>query len=290
MSALRLQQHDGRAVTLHHGDDALLCRYVYASAVPANESPRPYFHPLNSLAGDTLTNFRPNDHPWHHALSLTLNSVDGWNFWGGPSRRPADGYQWRADHGMQQHVAWRQLACSPTTATIAHTLEWRSPGETLLHEERTLDFTLDAPAGAWTLRWRSTLANATTRALTLGNPHSLGGLPGSHYTGLQFRGARELLDDHLDPTIGISAEGDLEGEKAVHGASARWMEWRGQLDGTLHRVKLHFENAAGPLPWFVRRGYPLAAFSFHAEANYTLPVGASLALDHTLTFSTPTVL
>jgi hypothetical protein len=278
-------EHAGSAVTVFAGD-AVLLRYVYVPTTPANESPRPYAHPVNTLAGDTLTNFRPNDHPWHHALSFTLNQVSGANFWGGPTCRRDEGYKWRDDHGSQRHLAWTEMAADGATAVLAHALAWQRLDETLIHEERTLQFALDADAAAstWSLRWRSRLLNVSGRALTLGNPHSHGGMVGSHYNGLQFRGARELLDDHLDPTIKVVAEGGLEGIAAVHGASARWMEWHGQFDGSLRRVRIRFENNSGPLPWFVRRNYPLAAFPLQAEADLVLAPGATLFADHTLTF------
>lgn len=285
MSILRLQHDIGRAVTLFAGD-RLLSRYVYAPETEAKESPKPYFHPVNSLAGDTLTNFRPNDHPWHHALSFTLNNVSGANFWGGPTCLKPDGYKWRDDHGVQQHIAWTKLEAHGNTATLAHTLEWRRLGEVIFREERTL--TINVTARAWALHWRSRLVNATGRVLSLGNPASNGGLAGSHYTGLQFRGARELLDDHLDPTIKIVAEGGLEGIPAVHGASARWMEWHGQLDETLRRVIIRFENNTGPLHWFVRRNYPLAAFPVQFDQNLEVAAGADLNFDHTITFTSLT--
>lgn len=284
MSTLRLQHETGRAVTLFVGD-GLLCRYVYVPEVEAKESPKPYFHPVNSLAGDTLTNFRPNDHPWHHALSFTLNNVSGANFWGGPTCLREDGYKWRDDHGSQQHIAWGKLETADDTAVLAHSLEWRRLTETIFREERSLEITVNASAHAWSLRWRSRLTNVSGRVLSLGNPHSHGGLAGSHYAGLQFRGARELLDDHLDPTIKVVAEGGLEGVPAVHGAAARWMEWHGQLDETLHRVIVRFENNPGPLHWFVRRNYPLAAFPTQFDQNLEVPVGGTLDFDHTLTFT-----
>jgi len=112
---LRLEHVPGSAVTVFAGE-ALLLRYVYAPTTPANESPRPYAHPVNTLAGDTLTNFRPNDHPWHHALSFTLNQVSGANFWGGPTCRRDEGYKWRDDHGSQHHVAWTALEATGATA------------------------------------------------------------------------------------------------------------------------------------------------------------------------------
>jgi hypothetical protein len=62
------------------------------------------------------------------------------------------------------------------------------------------------------------------------------------------------------------------------------MEWHGQLDGSLTRVRLRFENNRGPLPWFVRRNYPLAAFPLQFDQNLELAAGAELVADHTLTF------
>jgi hypothetical protein len=292
MSSLRLQHEAGRAATIFAnqagGTDALLCRYVYMSAEAANESPRPYFHPVKSLAGDTLTNFRPNDHPWHHGLSLTITQASGANFWGGPTCRREDGYKWRDDHGTQQHTTWRTLEASGAVATLAHALEWRTPTELMFTEEREIRIALNAAARSWSLQWRSALRNATTRELVLGNPQSVGGLAGSHYTGLQFRGARELLDEHYDDAIKIVAEGGLAGEKAVHGAATNWMEWHGQSDTTLNRVVIRFANNTGPLHWFLRRaGYPLTAFPFQYDRDLLLAPGAALALDHTLTFTNP---
>ncbi|MBL9188489.1 MAG: PmoA family protein [Opitutaceae bacterium] len=279
-------------LTLHHephqhveisAGGVVLFRYVYAPDTPAGESPRPYVHPLRSLAGDTLTNFRPNDHPWHHALSLTLTSVAGINFWGGPSHRNEGGYQWRDDHGAQVHRAWPTL----TAEKLEERLDWCDPrsGTVLLHEHRELTPALIP--GGWSLRWTSELFNAAGRDLALENYHSLGGLAGSHYTGLQFRGARDLLDQHGDATIGIAAEDGLAGEAAVHGALAHWMEWSCQHDGSLRRTRIRFENLSGPLPWFVRAKNPLAAFAFHREKSHPLPAGGTLRLDHLLSFTTP---
>lgn len=281
---IQLEHEANRAVSLFSGG-RLLCRYVYAPESPVIESPKPYFHPLNSLAGDTLTNFRPNDHPWHHGLSLTLNTVSGINFWGGPTYVRDSGYQWLPNHGAQRHLAWVQLQAMGATVALAHTLEWRHAEEILFREDRSLQIHVDEGAQVWSLRWLSKLTNVSGRVLTLGNPHSEGGLVGSHYTGLRFRGARELLDDHLDPAIKVVAEGGLEGVDAVHGSSARWMEWHGQLDGSLRRVVIRFENNSGPLQWFVRRNAPLAAFPAQFDRNLVVAAGAQLEFDHTLTFT-----
>lgn len=277
---LQLREDGDEAVEIHAGSVRLL-RYVHRPGTPADESPRPFAHPVCTLQGEVLTNLRPNDHRWHHGLSFTITSVDGVNFWGGPTHRAADGYQWRGDHGRQAHVGWR----SRTAERLAHALEWTDgAGGVLLREERALSFTA-GPANTWTLRWQASLENVAGRPLVLGNYASLGGLKGSHYTGLQFRGARDLLDEHHDAGIGIWADGGLSGEAAIHGAATRWLEWRGQKDGSQRRVTIRFTNHAGPQHWFVRRGNPLVALPFQYDRDLLLPPAGILPIDHTLSFS-----
>src|SRR6185503_13810634 len=122
-ASLQLRHEPHRFVEIATAGGQPLWRYVYLSGAPANEAPRPYAHPIWSPAGDVLTNFRPNDHPWHHGLSLTITSVDGVNFWGGPTHQAADGYQWRHDHGTQVHRAWPSLA----PERLEESLDWCEP-------------------------------------------------------------------------------------------------------------------------------------------------------------------
>jgi hypothetical protein len=259
-----------------------LLHYVYAPHTPANEATRPYMHPLHGPTGEVLTNFRPNDHPWHHGLSLTLTRVGDVNFWGGPSHRAEDGYKWRDDHGAQVHRQWkrREPGC------LGQALDWCNPGtgETLLHELRTIEITRHDDT-AWSLRWRSELLNVAGHALELGNYHASSGLAGSHYTGLQFRGARDLLDEHRDAAVMMRAATGAETPETIHGKLADWMEWDTQHDSTLRRTRIRFESLSGAIPWFVRRDYPLAAFAPHFDATLPLPAGHPLVLDHRLTFS-----
>jgi hypothetical protein len=278
---LQLRHEEGHCVEITTDAGALLWRYVYNPDTPPGESPRPYAHPVCSLDGDVLTNFRPNDHPWHHGLSMTLTSVNGVNFWGGPSYRAVEGYQWREDHGVQRHQAWESL----TPARMEEWIGWcdGKSGETMLRERRVLETTLSRDA--WSLRWSSELFNTTPHKLLLDNYHSGGGLAGSHYTGLQFRGARDLLDEHGDAAIGVIAEGGRNGETAVHGEPARWMEWACQHDTSLRRTRIRFENPSGPLPWFVRAKNPVAAFAFHREVAQPIGEGHVLRLSHLLTFT-----
>ena len=73
---MRLVHEVGEAVELRNGR-GLLFRYVYESGVDPAESPKPYFHPLRTLAGEELTLFRPHDHPWHTGLAMTSAYLSG---------------------------------------------------------------------------------------------------------------------------------------------------------------------------------------------------------------------
>lgn len=268
-----------KTVDVRVADGALLFRYTYNPDTPVDESPRPYLHPLCTCRGALLTNFRPNDHRWHHGLSFTLTAVEKDNFWGGPSYRPEDGYQWRADHGRQIHREWSSLEPD----LLEHRIDWHGvDGAKRLEEQRILEVTVEGE-NAWSLRWKAELKNVSGRALVFSQYQSGGKLRGSHYTGLQFRGARDLLDEHGDSAIGIFNAAGVQGD-AVHGAASEWMEWRGQKDETQQRVRVRFANNTGSLHWFVRRPLPLVAFPFHYDSDLTLAAGASLIVDHSLTF------
>ncbi|MCF3650260.1 PmoA family protein [Synoicihabitans lomoniglobus] len=278
-SALEIRETETGRLAVAPVGGGELWSYAYRPGTPANESPRPFMHPLHTRHGDVLTNWRPNDHPWHHGLSFTLTSVNGVNFWGGPSHRAADGYQWRQDHGVQQHDEW----LLKTPARLVQRLTWldsQPDAAVVLTEERTLATTLRDDG--WTLQWISRLTNPGSFDLRCDNYHSLGGLDGSHYSGLQFRGARGLLDQHGDATIRVVGEGGQTELEALHGHTSNWVEWHAQHDGSLRRTRLRFESKSGPLPWFVRPNDPMVAWAPHRENAWIIPAGETRELDHEL--------
>jgi hypothetical protein len=50
----------GRLIAGH--EDRALFEYVFEAALPPELSPRPYFHPVHSLAGVRLKDQQPGDH------------------------------------------------------------------------------------------------------------------------------------------------------------------------------------------------------------------------------------
>ena len=277
----QLNDHNDRTVTLN-ADGANLFEYHYRNDIPAGEAPKPYFHPIRTLAGNTVTLYRPTDHPWHHALCMTITNVSGHNFWGGKTYESGEGYRAKSDHGRQIHTGWEKLEADGGGASMRESLDWvTNDGDCLFKEKRSVAVPpIDETSGFYIMDFEIDLENVAGRRLTLGNYHSSQGLEGSHYTGLHFRSIRGFFGARG----GIFAAGGLSGEKAVHRSAAPWMALAGHHDTTLDGSTLIFIDQPGnpdyPNHWFIREGQVQAAFPFQYAENLELPPGDHLRLRH----------
>ncbi|MEO3747214.1 PmoA family protein [Plantactinospora sp. B5E13] len=84
----------------------IVAGYVVAPEIDPRWGPRPYLHPVRTLAGVTVTDTLPEDHRWHLGVSVALQDVSGTNLWGGRTYVRDTGYTWRDDHGQITHDAW----------------------------------------------------------------------------------------------------------------------------------------------------------------------------------------
>jgi len=269
---LTITHHPGDAVTLAYGATTLF-RYVYAPDTAARESPKPYFHPIHTLAGHLVTDYRPPDHVWHTGVCMTLVSVSGENFWGGPTYVHGSGYVQRDNHGRQVHQAWLRIECDARSAALTERLRWVSQaGETLLTEEREIAVSaVDAVAGWYALDFTSRLTNATERTLHLGSP-TTEGRPLAGYGSLFWRGPQAFRGG------AVLAAGGAGGPEMM-GERSPWLAYIEQHDGgdggngasaTL-LFRDHPDNPRYPTPWYVRND-PFAAvsFAFVFDAQYPL--------------------
>lgn len=267
----------GRHLDVRHGD-TLLFRYVYVSDAPQVESPRPYFHPLRTLAGDTVTIFRPHDHLWHHGLSMTFANLSGENFWGGATYVPDRGYAQLDNNGRIDHEAWDRL---DPAGPMEERLAWiTQAGERWLEERRTIELVdVDTGCEHWTLGLGFELRNVSGRPLEFGSP-TTAGRPMAGYGGLFWRGPRSFLGGT------ILAAGGLEGPD-VMGRPAAWLAFVGRHDGSARASTLvladHPENLRYPNKWFVRTDpYACASWSFMFDETHTLAPDGCLALRYAL--------
>ncbi|MGW0505558.1 DUF6807 domain-containing protein [Micromonospora sp. NPDC003241] len=251
-----------------------VARYVLAPDLDATHGPRPYLHPVRTLAGVPVTDALPADHVWHLGASLAVQDVDGTNLWGGRTYVRDVGYTWRGDHGRIVHAGWEHRADD----RLDHRLHWGDPsGAVLLTERRTLTASaLPAPAdgmsdtgpeGAWRLEVTSTLTAPADRDVTLGSPATNGRPGGAGYGGFFWRavadGQPEVFSD------------SSTGEEQVNGGDEPWVAMRARAPGGA-AYTLVFSGLGPGDRWFVRTSmYPGVCVAFAFEETVTIPAGSS---------------
>jgi len=257
-----------------------LFQYVYNSQNPAIESPRPYFHPLKTLAGNEISLFRPYDHLWHVGLSMSMANLSDENFWGGPTyTREAAGYVQLANNGRMQHTAWQEIACEEETVRCTERLQWiTQSGAKWIDEERQIVINeIEPEAGYWSLDLSFRLLNVAQQPLLFGSP-TTEGRPEAGYGSLFWRGPRSFLHGKI-----LGAHG-LEGPTLM-GQPSPWLAFSGWHDGKREQSTILFIDQPGnpryPNKWFVRNDpYACVSCSFMFDEYYTLPPDEALNLTY----------
>ncbi|MET7295216.1 PmoA family protein [Streptomyces griseoloalbus] len=236
-------------------------RYVTRPELPARLSPRPYLHPVTTLAGTAVTELSPADHAHHLGVGVAVPDVEGFNFWGGRTYVRDRGPTELDNHGSQRHTAY-QLR---DPDGFVEELRWvAAPGE-LLRERRTVAAT-ELTDTAWALDLTFSLTNITSAPLSLGSP-ATNGRPGAAYGGFFWRARKE----ETAPDVFTAA---AEGEGEVHGRPADWLALAGST------WTLVFAGVTAPTrrdPWFVRTAeYPGVGSSLAHEDRLPVPPGETV--------------
>ncbi|MEU9307756.1 PmoA family protein [Streptomyces sp. NPDC048256] len=235
-----------------------VARYVTRPELPARLSPRPYLHPVTTLAGTAVTELSPADHTHHLGVGVAVPDVEGHNFWGGRTYVRDRGPTELDNHGAQRHGSF-QLR---DPDGFVEELRWVASGTELLRERRTVAAT-ELTDTAWALDFTFSLTNVTSGPLSIGSP-ATNGRPGAAYGGFFWRARKE------DAAPEVFTAG-AEGEASVHGARADWLALAGA------GWTLVFAGATAATrrdPWFVRTGeYPGVGSSLASEERLRIPPG-----------------
>ncbi|MFI1417836.1 PmoA family protein [Streptomyces sp. NPDC020731] len=236
-------------------------RYVTRPELPARLSPRPYLHPVTTLAGTAVTELSPADHAHHLGVGVAVPDVEGFNFWGGRTYVRDRGPTELDNHGSQRHTAY-QLR---DPDGFVEELRWMAaPGE-LLRERRTVAAT-ELTSTAWALDFTFSLTNVTSAPLSIGSP-ATNGRPQAAYGGFFWRARKE----ETAPDVFTAR---AEGESEVHGRPADWIAlagatWTLVLAGATEQTRQD--------PWFVRTAeYPGVGSSLAHAARLPLPPGETV--------------
>lgn len=249
-----------------------VAEYVVAPDIDPRWGPRPYLHPVRTLAGLPVTDTLPEDHRWHLGVSVAMQDVSGTNLWGGRTYVRDTGYTWLADHGRIVHDDWLRMVADDD-AGFAERLRWLDPtGAILLTEERTVsaEALVDRP-DAWLLDFAYTLSAPADRDVLLGSPATNGRPGGAGYGGFFWRVAP-------GQTRAFTATAD--GEEAVNGSTEPWLALVGAApEGALYT--LAFAGLSGGDHWFVRTGiYPGVCVALAFARPLPVPAGSGVRRRH----------
>ncbi|MEV0690218.1 PmoA family protein [Streptomyces sp. NPDC050388] len=236
-------------------------RYVSRPELPRRLSPRPYLHPVTTLAGTVVTELSPADHTHHLGVGVAVPDVEGHNFWGGRTYVRDRGPTELDNHGSQRHTSFPLR----DPDGFVEELRWIAAPDELLRERRTVTAT-ELTDTAWALDFTFSLTNATGLPLSIGSP-ATNGRPGAAYGGFFWRARKEATA----PDVFTAS---TEGEAAAHGRRADWLALAGA------RWTLVFAGATGPTrrdPWFVRTAeYPGVGSSLAHDERLPVPPGETV--------------
>src|SRR5690606_23407537 len=196
---------NGVPVLRRAADHVALSRYESGKGLPTIHSPRPYLHPVHSLAGVPLTESGPVDHRRHCGVSIAVADVNGTSHWGGRTYVTDVGPTLLPNHGRQTSTSTVVDPLSPNL--LLDTVVWTDEhGEPQLDERRRIGARL--LEDGWALEWRSTL-HAAHGPLEIRSP-ATNGRPGAGYGGVFWR-----LPIAASTRV-LSADG--EGQDQAHGS------------------------------------------------------------------------
>ena len=110
-------------------------------------SGKPYFHPVTIGGGPSLTNFKPEDHPWHYGLWFSWKYINGVNYW---EENRTSGQASGSTRWSTPVIDARPDGSARITMELTYA---RAPGEVDLTETRELLISAPAADGSYTIDW-----------------------------------------------------------------------------------------------------------------------------------------
>lgn len=174
---------------------------------------KPFFHPLTAN-GTSLTNFKPEDHPWHYGLWFSWKYINHANYW----------EEDRSTGNAEGATRWREPIIETHddgSAAIQLKLTYTNPSNRVdLMETRALKISAPKSDGSFTIDWRATFTAGIDGAILdrtplLGEPN---GKVNGGYAGLSLRMASAPLTMSVVCSTGLVTH--FESDRARPNASA----------------------------------------------------------------------
>lgn len=214
----------------------------------ARANPKPFFHPLATPDGATLTADRPSDHAWHHGLWFSWVFVNGVNYWEHEpgADRPLGETRWQGAE-IETHEDF--------SARIVMHIEYGLRDQpSLLVEERTVAISPPDARGQYEFDWRSefTGGEQPVQLACVPIPPAPDGKSWGGYAGLSVR-----FSGDMKARRAVIPDGEPEFVDGVWRKSAQACDYSGAVDGREAGIALfdHPKNPRHPVTWYAIRSH-----------------------------------
>ncbi len=228
---------------------------------------KPAFHPLATVDGVVLTDFRPADHPWHRAAWFCLHSINGVNYW---EEDPVSGLA----AGRTRVVDFDFRPAEDFSAELDLDLSYApAEGAEVLVERRRIRLSAPAEDGSYSMDWQLVFTARTALELQrTPRPGEEGGASWGGYAGISLR-----LDPKLKGWSFLDSEGRDDGS---FGKCAGWLSFHGALEDRAAGLTIfdHPQNLTFPSAWFTELGMPYFSPAFLFYKPIKLIQGEELKL------------
>ena len=207
---------------------------------------KPYFHPLNTIDGYTLTWLSPPDHRWHYALWFSWKYINGVNYW-------EEDKITHIPDGITEVTKQTIQVTEDLSAKILLTLSYHPPNsKAVLTENRTIIVSQPDEKGDYTIDWESKFKAGNKNVILERTPveGQDGGRRWGGYATLGLRVMSETL-------TGISLLNN-EGKRGldIHTSPTKWTDISGIIiDDTTKSAGItifdHYQNPRHPVPGYV---------------------------------------
>ena len=250
----------GGSLSLRNGDAT-----VWALKIQKGDC-KPCIHPLNTVDGFELSDYRPADHIWHTALWFCFKLINNRNYW-------EENRETLLSDGRTKVIDYQITTREDFSALIRMTLSYHLPDQAdLLTEKRQIHVSSPNEDGSYSMDWRHSFK--AKEKVVLGRTPRIGepnGVAHGGYAGMSLRLNKQTLKWKFL---------DSEGRQDSHGKRARWMSFSGHTTQGDASVSIfdHPSNPRFPNYWFVVPNMPYFSPAFLFENSMVLDAGEDLDL------------
>ena len=239
---------------------------------------KPFFHPVSVGGGTSLTNFRPEDHPWHYGLWFSWKLINGANYW----------EENRETGRAQGATRWNPPKIDTRadgSAIIVFEVTYTHPtGRIDLTESRELKVSAPKADGSYFIDWSSRFVAGSEGAVLDRTP-----MPGEPdgkfnggYAGLSARLASAPAIVSFVTSDGPVTEFKTDRARPTVEAIAANVTENGKDVGALAILSAP-ANTVGRAPWYlVNADMRFACAAILSPKILTLPAGGQLKLNYRL--------